>query len=184
MRNICSNMEEFFKVVASVFRNSDEVLALPRDQWESVISRYVQLLAYKSVNRKRLNVKVDFENADDRSNWKEEEELTDEAFVELTRNGLMGFHSLDSGAIFFAFHCGGDWEEQVNAILYVEDGQLKVYIPEKGNIFNAEYMAAYGNHNDNEEYKGKMCDQNAELQDIADYFENRKEFEHADGSVF
>ena len=190
-RNICTKEDKFFKSIFKKLRKDGDLDfktefggSIRKKAWEKTLSRYIYDIVHVAVNINAPNVNVDFENVDDRRDWKKEYEYTDKEFLDMTRNGLMGLHSIDSGALFFAFHCGGDWEEPVNAILYVEDDVPKIYIPEKGNVFNTKYMAAYGNHNDNNKYKGKMCDQGEELKDIADFFENRVANQHADGKLF
>lgn len=190
-RNICTKEDKFFKTIFKKWREEDLEFdfkeefgrGIRKNEWEETLSRYLHDIVCAVCDSERLNVKVSFENVDDRRDWREDCD-DEEDYIYYTRKGLMGLHSLDSGALFFAFHCGGDWEEPVNAILYVEDNVPKVYIPEKGNVFNTRYMSAYGNHNDNDEYEEKMCDQAKELKDIADYFENRKEFEHANGKIW
>ena len=190
-RNICTKEDKFFKSIFKQLRKEGAIDfkeefggSIRKKNWEKTLSRYIYDVVHVAENFDMPNINVDFENVDDRRDWKKEYEYTDKEFLDMTRNGLMGLHSLDSGALFFAFHCGGDWECPVNGILYVEDNVPKIYFPEKGNIFNPKYMSAYGNNRDTSKYKGKMCDQGEELKDIADFFENRKEYEHADGSSF
>ncbi len=105
---------------------------------------------------------------------------------------ILGFDQLPTGECFFGYSKAGDWEDPVNFIIYVEDGKVKVYAPEKGNHFNEKTYKAYGNEHDDpeeearEEKARENCDYDyyAEREDIADYFFHRGEFEHADGTSF
>jgi len=106
---------------------------------------------------------------------------------------LDGLNSLDSGELFFAFSICAVLSI-VNVIIYVEDGKAKIYAPEKGNQYCREHMCAYGEEPDyqdkiqksdwEEKYEAEIpeIDMDEELKDIADYFENRSENQHADDS--
>ena len=103
-----------------------------------------------------------------------------------TPNGLTGFHQLPSGECFLAF----DISTGPNGIIYVEDGKIKAYFPEKGNIFNKKYLCTYGyernalrnagldeNLFDESEIFTPETEANPdeELADIEDFFHNRNE---------
>ena len=113
---------------------------------------------------------------------------------------LDGLNSLDTGELFFAFSVCAILSA-VNVIFYVEDGQVKLYAPEKGNQYCHEHNCAFGEEpafrrmidgedkwDDGweEKYKAEIpkIDMNKELDDIADYFHNRKEGHRRDGTLF
>lgn len=103
-------------------------------------------------------------------------------------DGLIGIHELPTGEVFFGFCHGGDEEYvMVNAILYLEDGELKWYAPEKGNAFNVKEMCAFSCYDkENDEYDVDALqeypyDAEAELADVTDFFHNRKDGQHAEG---
>ena len=67
------------------------------------------------------------------------------------------------------FDCGGDWQVPVNAIIYVEDGEVRFHVPERGNDFDSENMAAYDNNGMN---AGKI-DKSEELKEIEEFMHKR-----------
>lgn len=69
---------------------------------------------------------------------------------------LDGYEMLGSGASAFpVLWCagGGDWEYPVAFVLYMgDDGRLRAYIPDDGNVYNRENKAAFGNSDDDPDY--------------------------------
>ena len=189
MRNICKDRKDFFKAVFNIILDKDTETEMSEDynsfddinpeEYEDLLATYIgdviennSDFTFNDMNIVVDNENIVFEDED------EDEEDEDDGKI----GGLMYMHSFDSGELFFAFDCGGDWEQPVNAILYVEDGKVKYYVPEKGNYFNKKYMCAYGsepNGEGEETPKNFKCDQSEELKDIYDYFANRADGEHA-----
>lgn len=176
-RNICKDKKQFFKTVLESVRNADSDYCteyekfedIPRSKWKHVLEEYLYDIVYSETAINSKNINVDCENVG--------------MGGEYIKGGLKGLCKISTGELFYAFDCGGDWEEPVNAILYVEDEKVKFYAPERGNNFCIEHMCAWGSqpdsdNNDNESHVKKI-DRDAELKDIEDYFHNRKEGEHS-----
>lgn len=188
-RNICKDKDEFFKAVfKAVIRiegnvgDYDRLKDIPKDEYEDVMEENLyDIIGCFEIN----NVDVSTENVGSGG------EYTD-------GGGIDGLQSLPTGELFWGFDCGGDWEVPLNAILYVEDGKPKLYVPEKGNNFCEKYMCAWGSESHYKDDDDEDCDecdeddcdedehekeieQDEELKDIEDYFHNRAEGQHADG---
>lgn len=67
---------------------------------------------------------------------------------------LIGYHRLDNGLCFLGVGAGGDWEQPVFHLYYFDGEHVRAYIPVRGNVFNGDVLAAYGNYpvSDNEYY--------------------------------
>lgn len=161
MESICKDEREFFRTVLESLRGTDSEYCeehgifdeIPRTEWESVLDDYVSDVLYENIQEK--NVMVDFENVGEGG--------------EFTNGGLKGLKRLATGEYFYCFDCGGDWEVPVNAIIYVEDGEVKFHVPERGNDFDSENMVAYDNNGRN---AGKI-DKNEELKEIEEFLHRR-----------
>lgn len=161
MESICKDEREFFRIVLESLRGTDSEYCeehgsfdgIPVDEWESVLDEYVSDVLYENIREK--NVMVDFENVG--------------VGGEFTDGGLKGFKKLATGECFYCFDCGGDWEVPVNAIIYVEDGEVRFHVPERGNDFDSENMMAYDNNDMN---AGKI-DKNEELKEIEEFMHKR-----------
>lgn len=85
---------------------------------------------------------------------------------------------------FIKGHAGGDWECPVAFIIYLSNkGELRMYVPRKGNVFNKDTKEAFGNDEDADEaflakegisynyfydHMNELeCDEAAMLEDIA-----------------
>ena len=178
-RNICKDKYNFFKTVLESLRGTDSDYSdnyesfddIPKRSWHRVLDEYIYDIVYgENTIDGEKNIDVDCENVGKGG--------------EFTKGGLKGLEMLPTGEYFYCFDCGGDWEVPVNAIIYVEDGKVKMYVPEKGNNFCVEHMCAWGSQpgseNDADEHKQKI-DKEAERNDVEDYFHNRAEGQHADG---
>ena len=103
------------------------------------------------------NVQVDYENVG-----------------EYCEGALHGFSTTPGGHVFYAFDCGGDWECPLNAIIYAEDGKIKMYVPDKGNFYDREFNCAYGSEPDGHEVDvpglDNVYDSAEEMADIAGFF--------------
>ena len=130
-RNICTDEKEFFRAVLETLRdpeaNSDYADDyktfddVDRDDWERIADENIYDIISVITFDNRFNVNVDTENV--------------AAGGEYTNGeGFDGLNRTSNGELFFGFDCGGDWEVPLNAILYVEDGIVKAYVPEKGNL--------------------------------------------------
>ena len=177
-RNICKDKKEFFRTVLESLRDTDSDYKddyekfedIPKKKWKSVLDEYIYDIVYsENVIDGEKNVNVDCENVGEGG--------------EYTKGGLKGLKSLSTGELFYAFDCGGDWEISVNAVIYVEDGKVKFYVPEKGNNFNEKFKCAYGSepegsvdandfNNHYEERLKNRIDKEAELKDIENFFHN------------
>lgn len=141
-RNICKNEDELIGIALESLRESNPESEycveyasfddVPKRSRKKVFRQYLQDIVYNNGIAK--NVDVDCENVGEGG--------------EYTDGGLKGFLRLDTGEVFYAFDCGGDWEVPVNAILYAEDGKIKMYVPERGNNFCTEHMCAWGSEPD------------------------------------
>lgn len=168
MMNVCMDERDFYRTVLESLRDkcSDYSLfngsfdgILP-DRWSHVLETHLFEVVHYA--KPSLNISVGCENV--------------EAGGILTHGGLSGLHRLDSGELFYGFDCCAGWEVPVNAVIYVSDGQVRLYVPEKGNNFNEEFHCAYGSEPGTIDYdKVDACrlnkiDQVAELEDIANFF--------------
>ena len=61
---------------------------------------------------------------------------------------FLGIHTLPNGLTFWGMRAGGDWELPVCFIIYLAKGQLRLYVPKDGNLWNTTSKAAYGNTED------------------------------------
>lgn len=53
---------------------------------------------------------------------------------------------------FIKGYAGGDWENPVAFIIYLSNkGELRMYVPRKGNVFNRDTKEAFGNDEDADE---------------------------------
>ena len=161
MGGIVKDEKEFFRTVLESLRGTGSEYCeehgsfdgIPVDEWESVLDEYVSDVLYENIQEK--NVMVDFENVG--------------VGGEFTDGGLKGFKRLATGECFYCFDCGGDWQVPVNAIIYVEDGEVRFHVPERGNDFDSENMMAYGNNDMN---SGKI-DKIEELKEIEEFMHRR-----------
>ena len=183
-RRICNDVEGFRRNIYEVLRKQTEENRrrfrstfptyedfIDSEEFDEYASEIVKMYECDS----EMNVDVDFENVDMGGKY-------------VQGSCIKGIETLSNGAVVYGFDCGGDWEEPVNAIIYIEDDTFKIYVPEKGNTFNTDYMCAHGSErNYTDEYDDKRnewnlkCDRDLEIADIEDFFNNRQIGEHAAG---
>lgn len=175
MRNICKNKQEFFKTIIQhlidngnvedelKYKSASEV---PENKYIPIINRYLSEIVTSIKGWK--NIEVDFENIGKGG--------------EFRNGGLNGLFKFDSGEYVYGFDCGGDWEAPVNAIIYVEDNQVKFYVPERGNVYCITEFCAWGSQHCERDrvYNDEETDMFLELEDIKDYFHNRNEQQHSE----
>jgi len=163
---ICRDKEEFFRALFDLLAGNEEYAAdggrlfgqLDEGEWEAEFGDSLGFFldVYDPAG---LNVEVDFENA---------------GVEDYCKGGLHGFGVAPGGGVFFAFGCGGDWECPVTAILYKEDGNIMMYVPEKGNFFNEKTRRAYGNEAGEEDmFEHAKYSRRDQLKDIGRYFASR-----------
>ena len=166
MGAICKNKKEFFKALFDVMTNKGvyriggerELGDVGEDEWESEFGDNLYQF-FQEYDCPVVNVDVDLENVD---------------AEEYCKGGLHGFGVAPGGGVFFAFGCGGDWECPVNAILYKEDGEIRMYVPEKGNFFNEKTRRAYGNEAGEENmFEHAKYSRREQLKDIGRHFASR-----------
>ncbi len=66
---------------------------------------------------------------------------------------LIGFHTLDNGFTFCGVVSGGSCEMPLFYCLYYNDGNIRAYIPIKGNVVNCDTLTALGSEHN-------MCNSN------------------------
>ena len=165
MGSICTDKREFFRTLFGVITNNGAYHVGDRDledigenEWEKEFgdNLYQFFLHY---NFPTFNVEVDLENV---------------GVEGYCKGGLHGFGTATGGGVFFAFGCGGDWECPVTAILYKEDGDIRMYVPEKGNFFNEKTRRAYGNEPGEEDmFEHAKYSRREQLKDIGRHFASR-----------
>lgn len=128
------------------------------DEWEQAFADDIGLF-FAEYDLPDLNIDVDLENV---------------GVEDYCKGGLHGFGTAPGGGVYFAFGCGGDWECPVTAILYKEDGGIRMYVPEKGNFFNEKTRRAYGNEPGEEDmFEHAKYSRREQLKDIGRYFASR-----------
>ena len=60
---------------------------------------------------------------------------------------ILGFHE-EKGFCYLGVSAGGDWENPLVFIFYYDGTKFDFYVPRKGNTFNPDTNAAFGNNND------------------------------------
>lgn len=135
----------------------------------------------KVIESEKLSISFDLENVDlFRRSWSSPERVA--AFDDWDRSTrFTGWKSLiypieiDGKKVpVIMGYAGGDWEQPVAYILYLSaKGQLRVYVPRKGNVFNNITNEAFGNDEEKDEkyctiHKidyDELCDGKAEFHD-------------------
>lgn len=217
MRNICKSKDEFYRLMFNALKNNGA------DNYCNSDAIYELLEPYKTFDELPADLRYGFMECQSSNSDSALEELVniirerivtwegkthyeqvglniyseywDESYITSFHEGLSGFHQLPTGEVFYAYEGHLDCHETFNIIIYAEDGKLKLYAPEKGNVYDARYMCAFCAEDDvydrcgdseehsydNEDTLDMKCNPELELADIADYFQNRKEGEHAKG---
>lgn len=67
-------------------------------------------------------------------------------------DGICGPKLLSNGLPVWFVNAGGDWESPIIFILYWSGKGIRAYIPDEGNTFDKEYMAAYGSQQETENW--------------------------------
>ena len=139
---ICKDKAEFVKTLvdsyfkgcaepltygAAVYRSFDQI---PKEQWDGIFNYGSVIYELYRWTKNLPNIETDLENFD--AGW-----ISDDI-----GDGVIGMTS--RGEYYLKFHGGGDGELPFDAILYVEDGEIKVYVPEDGNCIDTKYHCAWG----------------------------------------
>lgn len=95
-------------------------------------------------------INVDFENVESFD--------SEDAYTHLHGlEDLEGYEMIGEGdSAFPVLWCagGGDWEFPLVFVLYIgQNGELRGYIPEDGNVYNHKEKAAYGNNEDDPRFE-------------------------------
>lgn len=79
--------------------------------------------------------------------------------IDFDAKGFEGFNTIGD-LTFLGVLAGGDWESPIVFILYSHGGELRGYIPEKGNHYDAKHKRAWGNgDSDKDEEMMEKCDE-------------------------
>ena len=157
---ICKDKKEFFDALFNVMSDGkyQDGDFGGEDEWEQAFADDIGVF-FGEYDLPCLNIDVDLENV---------------GVEEYCKGGLHGFGTAPGGGVYFAFGCGGDWECPVTAILYKEDGGIRMYVPEKGNFFNEKTRRAYGNEPGEEDmFEHAKYSRREQLKDIGRYFGTR-----------
>lgn len=109
-------------------------------------------------------INFDFENF----YFMKEEEYTDSDFSsekeeisEYENLENYDIYTLENGLTYCLCCAGGDWEEPVYFIVYIDNkNKLRAYVPSKGNTYNLKYKCAYGSEENCENYEeDENCDE-------------------------
>ena len=160
MGSICTDKREFFTALFDVMSDGkyQDGDFGGEDEWEQAFADDIGLF-FAEYDLPGMNIDVDLENV---------------GVDGYCKGGLHGFGVAPGGGVFFAFGCGGDWECPVTAILYKEDGGIRMYVPEKGNFFNEKTRRAYGNEAGEEDmFEHAKYSRREQLKDIGRYFASR-----------
>lgn len=78
----------------------------------------------------------------------------------------IGFRMLSNGVPVLFVNAGGDWEVPICYCLYWDGKEIRGYIPDKGNVYNREYMTAYGSEDNSPKFPENA--ENTSSDDIED----------------
>lgn len=148
-RKANTNIQQFESVLNSI-------LSKYKDEYS--INNFLECLIYEYyINDKDRSIYFDFENTANFWNDNKEHLYINKYNMELI--------TIDDKQIpIICAHAGGDWEEPVYFIVYLDDkNKLRMYIPKCGNVYNALTKEALGNDEDLDE---QFCLQECQLQNI------------------
>lgn len=79
--------------------------------------------------------------------------------IEFDAPGFEGFNTIGD-LTFLGVMAGGDWESPVVFILYPYGGELRGYVPDKGNHYDRKHLRAWGNgDSEKDEEMMEACDE-------------------------
>lgn len=159
MGKICRDKKEFFDKLVYIMSDGEgsiEDMGKEKDWMENFdLGLFFDEYYCLDGGLDRPDVGVDFENV---------------GVGEYCKGGLAGLGVTPSGYAYLAFDCGGDWECPLTAVLYMEDGHVRIYVPERGNYFNVKTRRAYGNEEGEEElFRKAKYNAKEELADLDEF---------------
>ncbi|MHA2280224.1 MAG: hypothetical protein ACXAC5_05095 [Promethearchaeota archaeon] len=120
------------------------------------LGRFLPYLSQLSPQLKKDLSKVEF----DWENYTSATDLVDMAWRSRSPDKTEFGYSLDimgphnrmgaEGVSWIGCAAGGDWEEPVFFMLYMDQGQVRVWIPKEGNCWNRTIKQAFGNDDDSD----------------------------------
>ena len=129
-----------------LIRDIPEFEAIPESLHNDLIEAFIeQKIAYREDSKAcqdLMKINFDFENCgytDDKENYPNQSRLDHD-------NGKdAAFNQLPDGTAIIWGWAGGDWEMDVNFVLYLDPSNtIRAYIPSEGNVYCHKCKAAYG----------------------------------------
>lgn len=127
-------------------RDINDFNAIPESLYEDLIEGFIEnKVAYCDNSKARRDlekINFDFENCgytDDKENYPEHSDNRHD-------NGKpAAYNQLPDGTAIIWCWAGGDWEMDVNFVLYLDPSNtIRAYIPSEGNLYCHKCKAAYG----------------------------------------
>ena len=150
------------------------------DQLWRKIAKDVSKISFDFENSSFMKEEGHNENCDDSEDFEEYDNFSkkeEKSEYEIFEN--YDIHTLENGLTYCLCGAGGDWEEPVYFIVYIDNkNKIRGYIPTEGNTFNVKYKCAYGSEENCENYEEDEENENYEEDEENENYEEDEENEN------